>query len=143
VRVNLGAVYTYVNVGGGGEAGPIDDLGGSLGSSNLEWRANVQVPVYGWLSFVAGGQLLGWQEQWVSVVASEEAGPGEASNTTEYRGDVLQAGDAWAVNGSLHLHARRFNLRLGATYGNYHVPIVNLVAPQRGWLPIVDLYWRF
>ena len=36
----------------------------------------------------------------------------------------------------------RHAVRVGAEYGNYSVPIVNFVTKGRGWLPVIDLYWR-
>jgi len=42
-----------------------------------------------------------------------------------------------------HYARAHFNLRLGLDAGNYHLPIVNFVLPQRGVLPTLDMYWRF
>ena len=69
-------------------------------------------------------------------------GSADVSNETRAEGDVLHAGGAWNASLALHLARPHFNLRLGVEYGNYHIPMINLVLPGRGWLPMFDLYWR-
>jgi hypothetical protein len=67
---------------------------------------------------------------------------GTVSNETRAEGDALGVGGAWTANIAFHLAKPHFNLRLGLEYGNYHVPMLNLVLPSRGWMPTFDLYWR-
>ena len=38
---------------------------------------------------------------------------------------------------------QRFNLRLGASFGNYNIPGVNFVIAGRLIVPEIDMYWRF
>lgn len=140
LRVTSGLVYTSVELTGRTEAGPIPELAGSVGTSNLEWSASAQYHVSRSWYLISGVRVLGYQRQWA------DASGGDAmsnSGGVHVEGDPLALGHAWGTNVAAHLMRRHFNLRLGVEYGNYHIPIVNFVAPQRGFLPTLDLYWRF
>lgn len=131
---------------GATEAGPIDELGGALGTSNLEIHGTLQRRVSRSWTLIGGARVLGYQKQWAEVRVAEMVGSdesGEVSNTTRIEGDAIPVGRAFAVNLAAHLAWGRFNLRLGIEAGNYHLPFVNFVLPQRGVLPTADLYWRF
>lgn len=145
LRLTAGVVYTSVSLSGHTEAGPIDELGGALGTSNLEYHATAQFRVSRSWNLIAGGRLLGYQAQYASVRGAEMVGSadqGEVSNETRAEGDALGVGGAWQASLSMHLARPHFNLRFGLEYGNHHVPVVNLVLPSRGILPTFDLYWR-
>jgi hypothetical protein len=51
--------------------------------------------------------------------------------------------DAFSVVPSLLITLGVFNLRLGVGYGNYNIPLVNFVVPQRTLIPEADLYFLF
>jgi hypothetical protein len=90
----------------------------------------------GWSAFV-GFRGLAWTDSDIDVTAMTDDG----SRSGHPTGQTAASG-AWAASAAVHLAQGSFNLRLGVEYGNYHVPIVDLVAVQRGWLPVVDVYWR-
>jgi hypothetical protein len=138
VRLTAGVVYTSVALRGATQSGPIDELGGTVGTSNLEWRATAQYQASKRWYLIGGARVLGYQSQWAKGTASE----GSTTNETTVEGDALGVGHAWTINAAAHLAMKHFNLRLGVEYGNYHVPFVNFVAHQRGFLPMLDLYWR-
>jgi len=145
LRLTAGVVYTNVALRGKTQAGPIDELGGSIGTSSLEWHATAQYRVSKSWHLIGGGRLLGFQKQWAEARVAEMVGEedeGTASNETRIEGDALGVGGAWTVNFEAHLARKHFNLRFGVEYGNYHVPFVNFVAAQRGFLPTIDMYWR-
>ena len=137
-RITAGAVYTKVSLSGETEAGPIDALGGTVGTSSLEWIATAQYRASKSWYLIGGGRVLGHQTQWATARAEE----GNATNETTVEGDALGVGGAWNVSFAAHLQRPSFNLRFGVEYGNYHVPFVNFVAAQRGFLPMLDVYWR-
>jgi hypothetical protein len=51
--------------------------------------------------------------------------------------------DAFSIVPSLLLTLGVFNLRLGVGYGNYNIPLVNFVVPERTLIPEADLYFLF
>jgi hypothetical protein len=51
--------------------------------------------------------------------------------------------DAFSVVPSLLITLGVFNLRLGVGYGNYNIPLVNFVVPERTLIPEADLYFLF
>jgi hypothetical protein len=144
VRLNAGAVYTNVAVRGTTPAGPIDSLGGAVGSSNLQLRGNLDVKVTRSLHVIATGRYVPWQEQWAEAGGSETTDDGgEVSNTTRGEDDLMNVGGrAWSAGAEVHLTGKHVNLRLGLEYGHYALPIVNFVVNERGYMPTLDLYWR-
>ncbi|HSD88000.1 MAG TPA: hypothetical protein VLB44_10820 [Kofleriaceae bacterium] len=144
-RLTAGAVYTHVSLGGHTEAGPIDELGGAIGTSNLELHGTGQVRLSRSWNVIVGARVLAYQAQYAQVRVAEMVGAsdqGTVSNETRAEGDMFGVGGAWTANVAFHLARPHFNLRLGLEYGNYHVPMINLVVPSRGWMPTFDLYWR-
>lgn len=76
-------------------------------------------------------------------VEDEHIDDGKVSNTTRVEGDLMSmSGRGWSLSGEVHFTWDHTNLRLGLEYGYYNVPIVNFVAPQRGFLPVIDVYGR-
>ncbi|HEY5947372.1 MAG TPA: hypothetical protein VIV40_17835 [Kofleriaceae bacterium] len=145
LRVTAGAVYTSVSLSGHTEAGPIDELGGAIGTSNLELHGTTQLRVSRSWNLIAGARVLAHQAQYASVRGAEMVGAadqGTVSNETRAEGDAFGVGGAWQASLAAHLARPHFNLRFGLEYGNHHVPLVNLVLPSRGIMPTLDLYWR-
>jgi len=145
LRITAGAMYTSVSLSGHTEAGPIDELGGAVGTSNLEFLGTAQLRVSRSWNLIAGARVLGYQAQYAVVRGAEMVGSadqGTATNETRAEGDALGVGGAWQASLAAHLARPHFNLRFGVEYGNYHVPVVNLVLPSRGWMPTLDIYWR-
>jgi hypothetical protein len=140
--ITAGAVYTRVRLAGGTEVGALDELGGALTTSSMQARAGIEWRVSRSHAFVLGGRMLGYQEQMAEVSETETQGGAEFNNTTSVKGDLLSLGRAWSASLVWHLSLSHFNLRAGVEYGNYTLPLVNFVMPQRGPMPIIDLYWR-
>lgn len=57
--------------------------------------------------------------------------------------DEFQAGGGFSVVPAVHFSWGTFNLRAGLGYGNYNVPLVNFVLPQRTLIPDFDLFFLF
>lgn len=51
--------------------------------------------------------------------------------------------DAFSVVPSVHMSWGGFNLRAGVGYGNFNVPLVNFVLPDRTLIPELDLFFVF
>jgi hypothetical protein len=139
VRLNGGAVYTSVAVRGSTTEGPVDELGGAVGTSNLMVRASLDVRISDTIHLIAGGRFVPWQAQWVQASGQD----GDTTGSGMVSSDLMDvSGRAWATSGEIHVARKHLNLRAGVEYGNYAVPIVNFVANKRGWMPVLDLYWR-
>lgn len=139
LRLTAGVVYADVAARGHTtmDIGSVTGAGGTFAGSNAEVYASAQVGMgRGWSAFV-GFRGLAWADSDIDVTAMTDAGEKSGHPTGQ-----TAASGAWAASAAVHLTQGSFNLRLGVEYGNYHVPIVDLVAAQRGWLPVVDVYWR-
>ena len=49
---------------------------------------------------------------------------------------------AWSATYGFRFHGGRINVVLGAGYGNFAVPGLNLVLEHAGLIPEVELWWR-
>ena len=57
--------------------------------------------------------------------------------------DALDFRGAYSLTLSALFSWQSFNLRLGVGYGNYNVPGINFMLPERSLFPDLDLYWIF
>jgi hypothetical protein len=55
----------------------------------------------------------------------------------------FEIGSAFSVVPSLHVSWGVLNLRAGVGYGNYNIPLVNFVLPDRTLIPELDLFFVF
>ena len=139
LRLNGGGIFTVVSFDGETMRGPLDKLGGAVGTSNLQVRGNLDFKVSPAIHLIAGGQWIVAQKQYVEAMGEEGGGTG--TSKVEY--DLMGLGDkAWSASGELHVTWAHTNLRLGLEYGYYSVPLVNFVVPVKGYMPVLDLYWR-
>jgi hypothetical protein len=136
VRLSAGTVYTDIDASGhtSMDFGRLTGIGGTFSGSNVELYGAAQVRVARKLYAIAGVRTVVWE---ASDIEMSPDGGGKAN-----AGDRTAAEGAWAASVAVHLTDTHFNLRLGLEYGNYHVPLLNLVTPDRGWMPVLDVYWR-
>jgi len=142
LRLTGGVVYTDVDLLGGTKAGPIDELGGAIGSSTVQAFASVQYRLSKSWHVIAGARVLAHQQEYVDATVASSNDMGTLSNTTMAKGDAIGAGRAWAGSLAFHYAGKHYNLRLGLEYGNYQVPVLNLVSADRGIAPMFSMYWR-
>ena len=146
VRLNAGVVYTRVAVRGQTSAGPVEQVRGTVGTSTVQTRGNLELRLGRTWHLVLGGRFVPWQQQYAEARGAGDVdvgGDGEVSNTTRGESDLMDvSGRGWSGSAELHLTWPHTNLRAGVEYGNYALPIVNFVTAERGWMPVVDLYWR-
>lgn len=134
-----GVVYTDVELTAGDEVGPIDELRGAVGTSSMQLHAALRYRLSTRTELVLDGRYVAYQRQRAQAMVEE----GNVDNTTTYEDDLLDLGHAFAVGLSAHWSWERFNLRLGAEYGNMNIPGVNFVVPERLPTPRFDFYWVF
>jgi hypothetical protein len=142
-RFTLTAAAVYTAVAGKGSYNP-SDYEGTAAAANaqvglgLEWRVNNVTAFNFQARYVAFQSANGVGTVTVEVddVTSADV---EAQGTA--RG--ADASNGFSVTAYAHFSWQTFNLKVGAGYGNYNVPGMNLVVPERHPYPVFDLYWRF
>lgn len=139
--LTLAGVYNYVT--GSGTYDP-SNFDGAAAASNaqlglgFQWRINRIVELILQTRWVAFQEASGAGAIHVNVDEQTEAevqGQGDTNVLNDKRGfsASLAASFAWKTT----------NLRVGVGYGNYNVPGINIVVPERHPFPVFDLYWRF
>ncbi len=107
------------------------------GVANVEWRLSRRIAigaharVSGVLKVTASGE---------GQVAIDEFTTIEGFAEGE---EDISEGLGSSAGVKVHFSWKRFNLVVGASYGNVIIPVVNLVTPKPAFLPNLDLYFRF
>jgi hypothetical protein len=124
-----------------------EDLSGALGFTNtqltlaLTYRVNKR-----WALFMRSRHLLSMDlsgqvhasrqiDQYTTVETHADATTDETLDMGFPQTWHWVPGVAWS--------RASFNLELGVGYGNFNVPGLNFVIPERWWVPSLDVYWRF
>jgi hypothetical protein len=143
VIIHAGVTGTYMQLSGVYEPEEYGVLQGAVAANSLQAFAMLEYRMSRTTALLVHGRLIGHQT--VS---------GNASGTfmVNERTTVDVAGHASAdvpldlggnVGGAVHWSWDHLNLRLGASYGNYVVPAINLVIPVTLFIPEIDIYFRF
>ncbi len=142
-RFTLTASLVFTGVRGSGRYDP-EDFKGTAAASNLqaglgfEWRINRVTALLFQSRFFALQQVGGAGTVTVDVDDATDAYI-TASGAPVFA-DVDQG---YSFSASALLSFAHFNLRAGMGYGNYNLPGINLVVPERIFFPEFDLFWRF
>ena len=67
----------------------------------------------------------------------------EVTGETDAESDILDFSGAFSLMASAVFSWSRFQLRVGAGYGNYNVPALNLTLPRKTPIGELDVYWVF
>jgi hypothetical protein len=71
----------------------------------------------------------------------------DAYTTVELHGgaasEAVNYGKAWSITPAVNFSWETFNLRAGVGYGNFSLPGVNFVLPNKTLIPELDLFWLF
>jgi hypothetical protein len=62
---------------------------------------------------------------------------------SDVAGSEFEAGNGFSVVPGIHLSWGEVNVRAGLGYGNYNIPLVNFVLPDRTLIPDFDLFFVF
>lgn len=138
---SFGAVYTHVAVVGSYDKQDFDGVvavSNAQLTSTFEWRTSKVA------ALVLHYRLLMFQNLAASVRTDLEL---DRYTTAKIRASAKSSVFDVANGSSLALSCvfsfQTFNLRVGAGYGNYSLPAVNLVLPERTFFPELDFWWRF
>jgi hypothetical protein len=135
------AVYNYVT--GTGSYDP-QDVRGTAAASNaqialgFEWRVNRIV------ALIVQSRLILYQEVGGAGTVNvdlDEHTTGQVS--TNAKPAAFNSERGFSVSAAALFSWQHFHLRVGVGYGNYNVPGLNLVVPDRLPFPVFDLFWRF
>jgi hypothetical protein len=139
----LGAGAGYTEVGVDGALWSDAFAGAGEGASdNLQLIASAEVRLSRVFALVVIGRWLLLQR--VFGRAKGTLHP-DAFTTVVVNGDAaaseFSVRDAYSVVPSVHMSWGWFNLRVGVGYGNFNVPLVNFVLPDRTLIPELDLFF--
>jgi hypothetical protein len=141
--VSAGASYTEVGVDGALSVQALD--GAAQGASdNFQLMAAAELRLSRVFALIAVGRWLVLQRVFAQARATLHP---DAFTTVMVNGDVaaseFSVRDAYSIVPSVHMSWGRFNLRAGVGYGNFNVPLVNFVLPERTLIPEFDLFFVF
>lgn len=139
--LTLAAVYTAI--AGKGSYNP-DDYRGTAAAANaqiglgFQWRVNHVTALTFQARYVAFQSATG-----VGNVTMDVDDATSADVRARGSANAADASNGYSFAASALFSWQTFNLRVGAGYGNYNIPGMNLVIPKRYPFPVFDLFWRF
>jgi hypothetical protein len=138
-----GVAYTEVGVDG---AIALDAFDGAVAGAtdNLQLTATFEVRLSRVIALLVHARWLVLQR----VLAQADATVYPDDFTTvavhsDVSGSRFEASDGFSVVPAVHFSWGELNLRAGLGYGNYNVPLVNFVLPDRTLIPDFDLFFVF
>lgn len=141
VDLSASLIYSYLAVTGRYDA---QDFEGVAAASNLQLTSTLEWRASKYFAFILQGRALLFQTLAASAsstiqlddyTTAEIAASGSTSALEVKNASSLLVGSV--------LSLRHFNLRLGVGYGNWSLPAVNLMLPDKRVFYDVDLYFRF
>jgi hypothetical protein len=137
----LGGTYTAVTLKGTYDPA---ELEGMAAVNNLQLLASAELRLTRVTAFVLTARYLAFQNTNGRLSTTLRPDP---YTTVELQSvastNALDFPFAFSVVPSVVFSWSTFNLRFGLGYGNYTVPMLNLVLPQKTVVPDLDLYWVF
>jgi len=143
LSLSFGAAYTEVAVDGELSVEAFNGAGRGA-ADNFQLTGNAELRMSSTLALVV--ELRWLMLQRVAANANATLYPDAFTVVVVHGGAAardFEVRDAFSVVPSLLLTLGVFNLRLGVGYGNYNVPLVNFVLPERTLIPEADLYFLF
>jgi hypothetical protein len=121
-----------------------DAFQGTAAVTNLQSHATVEWRVSRVVALQIHGRYLVFQTVRANTQVTVE--PDDFTTITAAaagKTDALDFPHAYQIVPGVHLSWETFNLTAGLGYGNFVIPAVNFVLPNRGVVPRLDIYWRF
>jgi len=139
--LSLEGIYTNVSAEGSYND---DDLSGAAAVTNFQTTATVEWRWTETLAVLLHMRSLAFQG--TSGAASVTTMPDDYTTVEVFGGgetDVLDVEGASSATLILHWAWSTFNLRVGLGYGNWSLPGINFVLPQKTYIPEFDMFWRW
>lgn len=143
LSLSFGASYTEVAVDGELSIETYNGAGRGA-ADNLQLTGNTELRLNSVFALVV--ELRWLMLQRVAANANATLRPDAFTVVVVHGGAAardFEVRDAFSVVPSLLMTLGVFNLRLGVGYGNFNVPLVNFVVPERTLIPEADLYFLF
>jgi len=143
LSLSFGASYTEVAIDGELSINAYNGAGRGA-ADNAQLSGNAELRLNSVLALVV--ELRWLMLQRVAANANATLRPDAFTVVVVHGGAAardFEVRDAFSVVPSLLLTLGVFNLRLGVGYGNFNVPLVNFVVPERTLIPEADLYFLF
>lgn len=143
LSLSFGASYTEVAVDGQLSINAYNGAGRGA-ADNFQLTGNTELRLNSVLALVV--ELRWLMLQRVAANANATLRPDAFTVVVVHGGAAardFEVRDAFSVVPSLLITLGVFNLRLGVGYGNYNIPLVNFVVPERTLIPEADLYFLF
>ena len=144
ITLSSSAVYTEVGVDGNLRLAAFD--GAAQGATdNVQLTATLELRLSRVIALIVHGRWLVVQR--VASRGDATLHP-DAFTTVDVHGnlsadDRFQIRDAFSIVPAVHLSWGSLNMKFGLGYGNFNIPLVNFVLPQRTLIPEADLYFLF
>ncbi|MEZ4469149.1 MAG: hypothetical protein R3F60_02780 [bacterium] len=136
---SAGLAFTWVNFSGTADAADLEAIGGA---STIMFRPSIEWRLSRSFALVTEGRVKIYERYSGRVVTSYEIDDESSIDVYGTAGAEVEG-----AKGNISLSAfwswETFNLRLGASYGHFAVPVVNVFVPVVTWAPVVDMFWRF
>ena len=121
-----------------------DAIQGAAAVTNLQLHSTLEWRVSKYVHLLLHGRYLVFQSTKVSATLTAQPDPfTTVVASAAAASNLLDFPHAFSVTPSIQLSFAMFNLRLGLGYGNFNVPAVNFMIPQRFVVPDFDFYWAF
>lgn len=143
ISLSFGAAYTEVAVDGQLSINAFNGAGRGA-ADNFQLTGNTEVRLSSLFALVVELRWLVLQR--VAANANATLRPDAFTVVVVHGGAAASdfaVRDAFSVVPSLLITLGVFNLRLGVGYGNFNVPLINFVVPERTLIPEADLYFLF
>lgn len=136
-----GVTYTTTSVFGSYDPAAFR---GTATTSNLQLIANLTWTLSDVVALNLEGRYLVLQK--AAIGAKSTLHPDDFTTVevqATARTDALDYPNAFSLLPSIHLSFENFNLRAGLGYGNFNVPGLNFMVPERSLVPELDIYGVF
>ena len=148
VTVSGGWRYNRGILAGEGESGNDSDVQGAAAVTTGQFTGTLQYNVNNIFALLLHARYLAYQELRVggNFIQTQHIEPDitlEIAAAANTESDAVDVQNAYSIIPSAHISWGGFNLRFGIGYGNWSVPVINLVLPEKTPIVDLDLYWRF
>jgi len=123
--------YVFARAFGDGDLSQAQ-IGGTLVARAVQAQLMAEVRVVRWLSLIA----LGRGQPYTSAIRASGSGPIDPYTTGSVDAELApRIEHPWAIVGGVALLFEHFHLAVGAGYGTYFVPGMDVPLQQRGFVP--------
>jgi len=146
MTLSAGWLYNRVVLAGGVDAG--GDVNGAAAITTGQLTGTIQLKHSRSFATIIHARIVAYQDLSAqgNIVRTEVVPP---DITLEFAGEAQSDSDAAQVKNGASIVASAqhswssMNIRYGLGYGNWSLPILNMVLPQRTPIVEFDVYWRF